>query len=91
MRSSRHVAFMLVIGAVVFGVLLLALWAPPATAEPAAEPAGLTAVQAVTPSPAVYLPLAANQPASQPTSTTTPGVWKPAAGGWEGTNEQGTC
>lgn len=89
MRSSRHAACMLAIGAVVFGVLLLVLWAPAATAGPAAEPAGQAAAQAVTPSPAVYLPLAANQPASQPTSTITPGEWKPAAGGWEGTNEQG--
>ena len=77
MRSSRNVAFMLGVPAVVFGFLLLAIWAPVVTAEPS--------VQAVTPSPAVYLPLAANQPPS----TTTPGNWKPTAGGWAGTNEQG--
>ena len=80
MRTSRHLAFMLGIPAVVFGVLLLAIWTPAATAKPAAQ-TGLAA----TPSPAVYLPLAANQPSS----TTTPGNWKPAAGAWAGTNEQG--
>lgn len=80
MGISRHVAFMLGVPAVLFSVLLLAIWAPAVRAEPGGEPA----LQAVTPSPAVYLPLAANQPAS----TTTPGNWKPAAGGWAGTNEQ---
>lgn len=80
MRSARPVAFVLAVPAVVFGILLLALWAPPAAAEPAA--------QAGTPSPAVYLPLAVKPPADLPPSTATPADWKPAAGSWSGTNEQ---
>ena len=39
-----------------------------------------------TPSAAVYLPVAANNP---PQATTTPDGWQPSAGGWAGANEQG--